>query len=323
MDYSAVIPSNDFGSTGLTVSRLGLGTYCLVSERGVSHQEAEGIMAKADELGISLIDTAPLYGCGEAEQIVGEYVDPSSRTVIFDKIGRFEASIVRRRADEAYRSHELIKAQVSHSLRTLRRESLDCMFIHEADDEAWGGELVSGSAPVLEVLQELKDKGVVKSIGISLRDPSLAAELAATNLYDAVLFVHYANIVWQESKTVAVEAASASGMGIAIGAPFRRGVLLDGSKIRIEQLLRDRPKGFTSGAIERLRRLQKLANTSGLTLGELGLRYLLSDTRIHSVLVGVETPAQLTENARWAANGPLPREIMEAIIAVREVELGE
>ena len=317
------IPYVPFGKTGLTVSRLGLGTYCLVSERNIDHESALSITKMTKGLGVNLIDTAPLYGCGEAEQIVGEGIGSSNGNVVIDKVGRFEASIVRRRATEAYRNPDLLRAQIEHSLRTLQRNPLECMLIHEADDDCWGGGLETGKAPVCRVLREFQDEGSIQSIGVSLRDADRAVEMAQSELYDAMLFVHYYNLVWQEPGEKAVAAATDSGMGVVIGAPFRRGLLLDGSDARIRQLRDDPPRGFTRGAIERLHRAHHIAKDAGIGMGELGLRYLLSDHRVHSVLVGVENCAQLTENAEWCANGALPNDVHSAVVALREVDIDD
>ena len=86
------------GNTGVEVPRLGLGTAPLSGMvlgdglyGGTAHDEAVGVINRAQELGISYVDTAPLYGAGRAEARVGQSayasVDRDS-FVISTKIGR-------------------------------------------------------------------------------------------------------------------------------------------------------------------------------------------------------------------------------------------
>jgi D-threo-aldose 1-dehydrogenase len=320
---TAELPRGRFGSEGPEVARLGLGTYCLVSERGVAHEDALAVVRAALEVGIDLFDTAPLYGAGEAEQILGEALAHAGATpFVIDKVGRFEASIVRRRKDEAYRNRELIRAQFMHSLRLLGLERVDALLIHESDAAEWWDDLAAADGPVVEELERLREEGLADRIGLSVRDPQAAAALARTGRFETMLYVHYYNVVWQEAGDAALAEAERRGMGVCIGAPYRRGLLLDAGENVLSGLRARRAPDIPPGAIERLRRARQLADAAGVTLGQLGLRFLLSDARVHNVLVGAETPAQVEENARWAAAGPLPEDVLTEVRALREVPLG-
>jgi D-threo-aldose 1-dehydrogenase len=317
------VPRLPFRRLGRPVSRVGLGTYCLVSERGIDHETAINSVRRSVELGVDVLDTAPLYGAGEAEQIVGEALNGiEERPLIISKVGRFEASIVRRREQEAYRSRELIRAQLKHSLRLLRCDSIELMLIHESDADAWWEDLESVRAPVMEELEAQREAGLIGALGLSIRDPERAVTLASTGRFDAMLYVHYYNVVWQEPGDAAVTAAAAQGMGIAIGAPYRRGMLLDGREHALARLRDKRSDDVPPGAIERLGRAQRIADEAGIGIAELGLRFLLSDLRVHTVLVGAENVAQLEENLDWSRRGPLPGDILADIHALREVEFG-
>ena len=60
-----------FGRTGEIVSEIGLGTYHLTRDKGVPRDEALRVVDDALRLGVNVIDTAPLYGQGESEEILG------------------------------------------------------------------------------------------------------------------------------------------------------------------------------------------------------------------------------------------------------------
>lgn len=328
MANSSLVPRVPFGGLGVDVSRLGLGTYCLTSERDIEHRTAVATVRDAVARGVNLLDTAPLYGAGEAQQIVGEALTDPDRpagleSIVMDKVGRFEASIVRRRAEEAYRNARLIRAQAEHGLRTLRRDRVEVMLVHESDEPEWWKEPENAAGPVMDVLEDLRAEGRVGHLGLSARDPDRATALVETGRFDVLLYVHYYNLVWQEPGDAVLEVAERRGMGIVIGAPYRRGVLLDGREETIAaRRLADHPD-YPPGVLERLRRAQRLANEAGIPLAEMGLRFLLSDQRVDSVLVGVEGTAQLEDNISWAAAGALDEQLLDDIRALREVPLAE
>ena len=304
------------------VSRVGLGTYCLVSERGIAHEPAIACVRRAVELGVDVLDTAPLYGAGEAEQIVGEALaDTSPSPLVIDKVGRFEASIVRRRAEEAYGSRELIRAQFDHSLRTLRRDDVDLVLVHESEQPQWWDDMAEARGPVIEELEAQRECGRAGGIGLSIRDDDAAVALCATGRFDAMLYVHYYNLVWQERGERAVSAAAEQDMGVAIGAPYRRGMLLDGRPAAIAKLAAKDSADTPPAVLERLARAQVIADAAGMGLAELGLRFLLSDERVHVVLVGAENVAQLEENLEWSSRGALPDDVLAAVKGLKEVPL--
>jgi aryl-alcohol dehydrogenase-like predicted oxidoreductase len=128
--------------------------------------------------------------------------------------------------------------------------------------------------------------------------------------------------VWQEAGDRVVGAAAADDMGLVVGAPFRRGLLLTGDDDLLARLEEERRDDVPPGIVERIRRARALADEAGMSLAELGLRYLLSLDGVHCVLVGVERVEQLEENVGRAARGPLPADLLREIAALREVPPG-
>jgi aryl-alcohol dehydrogenase-like predicted oxidoreductase len=312
------------GRTGWSVSPVGLGTYCLTSDWGVSRGDALAVLRRAIALGVDLVDTAPLYGSGDAEQLIGEALQKRQhRYRLIDKVGRFDQGIFRRRAVEAYVTPALIRAQVEHSLRILGRGDIDLLLVHEADDLRWWSSLDPLDGPVLDALDDLRRDGLVERIGISSREVEMTARLLDSGRFDVLLYVHYLNAVWQEAGDILLPLAAKHDTGVIVGAPFRRGVLLRADPDHLVELTSARCADTPPGMIERLRRLGDLADGAGMSIGELGLRYLLSLNGIASVLVGTEKVDQLEQNLRWASAGPLPDDLLHAVGEVRSVPPGD
>lgn len=313
-----------FGRVGRSVSRVGLGTYHLTSDRGVPHAEAVGMVREAVRLGVDVIDTAPLYGLGEAEFIVGEALRGLEHEVcVIDKIGRFEKSILARHGDACYRSPALQRAQFEHSLRLLGRDRLDLLLLHESDWREWWDEGAPGaSGPVLDLVAQLREEGLIGAVGLSARKPAETRALIETDRFDAMLYVHYCNLVWQESVDDILPRATAHGMGVAIGAPYRQGLLLGGGAAQAGQLRAARRSSVPPGIIRRIEQAEKIAAEAGLSMPELGLRWLLAQPGVHTVMVGPRNIRELTENLAWAAAPPLGADLLDAVAQLRAIPTG-
>jgi aryl-alcohol dehydrogenase-like predicted oxidoreductase len=151
----------DIPGTQLRVSRVALGTWAMGGWMwgGTDERESvETIWAALDE-GINLIDTAPAYGSGISEQIVGKAVATAglrSRAIIATKAG------VEMRDGKAYRNatRQRILREVDDSLRRLRTDYIDIYLVH------WPDPLVP-IEETAEAMRGLYDLGKIRAIGVS------------------------------------------------------------------------------------------------------------------------------------------------------------
>ena len=147
--------------TPLTVSRIGLGTWAIGGWMwgGTDDQESVDTIRAAVERGINLIDTAPAYGFGHSEEIVGRAIAESqlrSRVVIATKVGlEWKNGKVFRNA-----SRDRILLEAEASLRRLRTDYIDLYQVH------WPDPLVS-IEETAEAVQTLFDQGKIRAIGVS------------------------------------------------------------------------------------------------------------------------------------------------------------
>jgi aryl-alcohol dehydrogenase-like predicted oxidoreductase len=147
--------------TALTVSRIGLGTWAIGGWMwgGTDDQESVDTIRAAVERGVDLIDTAPAYGFGRSEEIVGRAIAEGrlrSRLVIATKVGlEWKDGKVFRNA-----SRDRVLREVEDSLRRLRTDYIDIYQVH------WPDPLV----PIEETaaaIQSLLDQGKIRAIGVS------------------------------------------------------------------------------------------------------------------------------------------------------------
>jgi aryl-alcohol dehydrogenase-like predicted oxidoreductase len=151
----------NIADTGLAVSRIGLGTWAIGGWMwgGTDDEESIATIRAAVERGVNLIDTAPAYGFGRSEEIVGQAIADGrlrSRVVIATKTGlEWKGAKVFRNA-----SRRRILREVEDSLRRLRTDYIDIYQVH------WLDPLV----PVEETaaaVQTLFDQGKIRAIGVS------------------------------------------------------------------------------------------------------------------------------------------------------------
>jgi aryl-alcohol dehydrogenase-like predicted oxidoreductase len=147
--------------TSHKISRVGLGTWAIGGWMWGRTDDAESITTihVAVERGVNLIDTAPAYGFGRSEEIVGRAIAEGqlrSRVVIATKVGlEWEDGKVFRNA-----SRDRILREVADSLRRLRTDYIDVYQVH------WPDPLVP-IEETAEAVQTLFDQGKIRAIGVS------------------------------------------------------------------------------------------------------------------------------------------------------------
>ena len=155
----------NLGSTGLKSSRIGLGTWAIGGWMwgGTDEIQAIATIRTALDLGINLIDTAPVYGFGASESIVGKALDRDSlrsKAIIATKAG-LEWSSGRPRRDSR---PERLRQELEDSLRRLRTDYIDLYQIH------WPDPLVPIERVAAEV-SRMRREGKILAIGVSNFSP--------------------------------------------------------------------------------------------------------------------------------------------------------
>ncbi|MCO7239424.1 MULTISPECIES: aldo/keto reductase [unclassified Aeromicrobium] len=207
------------GHSGLRVSRLGLGTMTFGSQ--VDEVEAEEQLDAFLDAGGTLIDTAPVYGEGRAEALVGDLV---AKRGVRDQVVLAGKGVVGFRrghaVTDASRGHLL--AQLDASLRALRTDHLDLWQLH-----AW--DPLTPWEETLSALEHAVTTGRVRYVGLSNFagwQVGLAAATAARTL-GPLLVAHQVeySLLNRTVEEELVPAAEHLGLGHLAWSPLARGVL--------------------------------------------------------------------------------------------------
>jgi aryl-alcohol dehydrogenase-like predicted oxidoreductase len=147
--------------TALQVSRVALGTWAMGGWMWGGTDESESIatIREALDQGINLIDTAPVYGFGDSEEIVGKALESGhlrSKAIIATKVG------LEWRGGKIYRNstYDRIMQEFDQSLHRLRTDYIDIYQVH------WPDPLVP-IEETAEAMRELYEQGKIRAIGVS------------------------------------------------------------------------------------------------------------------------------------------------------------
>lgn len=154
------------GKSGLTTSRIGLGTWAIGGWMWGGSEERESIatIRSAIERGITLIDTAPVYGFGQSEEIVGKAIAEGGlrgKVQIATKVG------LAWKDGKVYRDSAAarIRQEIEDSLRRLKTDIIDLYQVHWPD-------LETPFEETARTLEDLRREGKIRAIGVSNYSPA-------------------------------------------------------------------------------------------------------------------------------------------------------
>ena len=183
------------------VRRLGFGAMHLDGAPAAARANAHAVLRRAVELGVTLIDTAHLYGWGGNEELIAEALHPyPGDLVVATKVGVAPPAADREAA--VCGRPEFLRAQVDDGLRRLRMERLELLQLHRIDP---GVPL----ADQVGTLAELRAAGKIRYLGLSEVTVDQLAEACAVTAIASVQNRY--NVLDREHEEV-VEACDAAGI---------------------------------------------------------------------------------------------------------------
>lgn len=291
------------GASGLLCSSVGLGTWAMGGWMwgGTDDTAAIASIHAALDAGMNFIDTAPAYGLGHAESVVGlalrgrrhEAVvstkcgliwHTEKGTHFFDEEGR---KVYR------YLGRDSMAYEVEQSLRRLHTDCIDLYFTHWQD-------ATTPVADTMGALLDLKAQGKIRAIGVSNVDASTLAEYLRHGPVDAVQERY--SLLDRGIETELMPLCRAHGVSIhgygslamgALAGPIDAARAFTGDDQR-----RDNPR-FNATGQARLtaffKAIEPLRQAHGCTFGQLLVAWALS--KVDVALCGARNPAQAIENA--------------------------
>src|SRR5919199_1275190 len=301
------------GSQGLTVSELGLG--CMgMSEFYSGGDEAESIatLHRALELGVTLLDTADMYGPFTNEQLVGKAIkDYRDRIILARKFG------ILRGEDKSFRgvngSPDYVRQACDASLQRLGVDYIDLYYQHRVDPNVPIEETVGAMA-------ELVQQGKVRYIGLSEAAPATIRRAHAVHPITA-LQTEYS--LWsRDPEDEILPTVRELGIGFVPYSPLGRG-FLSGQITSLDDLAPDDYRRYSprfqgenfNKNLQLVERVKEIATQKGVTPGQLAIAWLLAQGDDIVPIPGTKRRAYLEENVA-AADITLTQAELESIDAI-------
>ncbi len=301
--------------TDLDVSVLGFGCWAIGGlwwGDDVDDREAIAAVRAALAGGVTLFDTAPLYGHGHADELLARALGPDrQRVVLATKVGVEFGGDAGRGTDHA-RSNlrpERLRQDVEASLRRLRTDVIDLLQVH------WPCENGTPLPQTLEALWTLQEEGLVRHVGLCNYDAASVAE-AQTHGRIAALQTPL-SALRREAEEELLPACARQGVGVIAYEALCRG-LLTGRFGPVaprfpDSDLRARDPRFQGSSFRRAsafaRDLSTAAGKLGVPASALALAWAARRPGVTATLFGAKRPAQVEENllAARVLTGASPR----------------
>ncbi len=302
------ILTRTIGGSGISASAVGLGTWAIGGWMWGGTDERQSIAAiqASIDAGISLIDTAPAYGMGLAETIVGKAIaGRRDKVVLVTKCG-----LVWHVNEGAYFFHQdgkpvhrylgaaSIRHEVEESLKRLGTDYIDHYVTHWQD-------ATTPIAETVETLVRLKDEGKIRSIGASNVSPEDLVAYIATGALDAIQEEY--SMVRRDIETTLLPLCRTSAVSVLSYSSLALGLL--SGKVGPERVFAgdDQRKGnprFSQANREKIARLTRglepVAKAHGASIAQVVIAWTIAQPGITFSLCGARDPAQAVENAAAA-----------------------
>ncbi len=308
------------GTTGLEVSALGLGCMGMSQSFGARppREEMIAFLRSAVERGVTLFDTAEVYGPFHNEELVGEALEPvRDDVVIATKFGFALDQDGKQTGVDSRPEH--IREAVDGSLRRLRTDSIDLLYQHRVDPDV----------PIEDVagaVKELIDAGKVRHFGLS--EAGVATIRRAHAVQPVTALQSEYSLFWREPEEAILPALEELGIGFVPFSPLGRGFLT--GQVTAESTfgegdIRANLPRFEREALEANLALVDLvravAERKRATVGQVALAWLLAQQPWVVPIPGTRRIERLEENLGAADLDLTPEDLAELDEASRSVQV--
>jgi len=280
--------------------------------RALSDDEAWAVLEAAWDCGIRYFDTAPHYGLGLSERRLGAFLQtrPRDEFVVSTKAGR----LLRPNPDHAPggldTDHDFfvpddqrrvwdfseagIRASIAESQERLGLDRIDLLYLHDPERH----DLELAVAEAFPAMEAVREEGLVDAIGVgSMVSEALTRSVREADL-DIIMVAGRYTLLEQPAAATVLPACAERGTGIVAASVFNSGLLAQAEPRRDGR--------YEYGALpdelwDRLVRIAAVCDAHGVPLPAAAIQFPLQSPLVRSVVVGGSRPAQLAQNAEYAA----------------------
>jgi len=323
------------GKTGLEVTALGMGTAAMGGLYApVSAEASLAALDAAWTAGIRHFDSAPMYGLGRSEHLLGHFLrEKAEAATVSTKVGRLMArerpgrplppAPPKNPLDSGWHNGLTFREIFDYSYDGIMRsfddsgqrtglEKLDLLFVHdigtvthgEAQAAHWSA-LTKGGG--FRALDELRTAGLITGFGLGVNEAAIVLDAMNEATLDCTLLAGRHTLLEQQALPL-LEKAREAGMGIMIGGVFNSGILAAGPTGHRKFNYQDVPEDIA----RRVEALSAACDRFGVPLAAAAIQYPLRNPAVTTVLIGPRDAEQVRQNVAWFEQD-VPAELWEAL----------
>lgn len=307
----------EIGTTGLKVTRLGLGGAGLGGlYSDVSLNQARETVHRSFLLGSRYFDTAPLYGLGKSEEYLGHGLMGLERDkfVVSTKVGRVLDPADSPRTEGSFvnplqmnpvfdYSNDGIMRSVEDSLRRLKLDFLDIVLMHDPDGGIAPHVMQSKSEPVhfkqamneaYPKLHELRSQGVIKTIGVGMNQWQGLVSFAHAADFDCFLLAGRYTLLDQSALSTLLPICEDKEISVILGGPYNSGILASDLSNDTTYFYEKTP----ADVLERARAIKEICDRHKVPLKAAALQMGLAHPAVASTIPGGRSVQEIDENVQ-------------------------
>jgi D-threo-aldose 1-dehydrogenase len=283
------IEQRQVGKTDLSIPQLGVGTAPFGNRKqfgDVAEENAQATVARAFEIGMRFVDTAPLYSEGYSESTLGQILPnyPRDSYVLATKIGNFvtpEKTIVK-----DY-SRDSILRSIEDSLKRMNVDSIDIIHIHDADTHEDG--FNKAMATAYPTLAELREQKVIKAIGAGMNQWEMLYEFGKAGDFDCFLLAGRYTLLEQKPLETFFPFCQEKNISIILGGIYNSGILATGAVADAKFQYANAPQNV----IERVQSIERVCTVHGVPLQVVAFQFAQAHPAVTSMIIGLRNVAEV------------------------------
>jgi len=301
------LTSSLVGKKGLKISQLGFGGASIAGMSGaVPAEQARATIQSAVDYGLTYFDTAPFYGYGQSERLIGDGLRGVDKIVLSSKAGR----LLRPGAlqdpgpwvnplpftPEFDYSYDGIMRSYEDSLQRLGLDRIDILFLHDIGNLTHGlenGSIFFETAMTngYKALEELRSSGAISAIGLGVNETAVCEAVLERGDWDVFMLAGRYTLIEQKPITSLLPKCAAQGVDIVIGGPFNSGVLVGGESYDYHAIppeIRDK-----------VLKLNEVCQAHGVDLAAAALQFPKAHPVVKSTLPGPRSVDEMKQIHDW------------------------
>lgn len=320
------LESRSLGKSGIQVSALSMGTVPLSGfGSATSYEDFESTVLAAFNEGVRYFDTAPMYGLGRSEHLLGHVLRINKlrdQVVVSTKVGRLLQTRRKARAgatifgidwidglpfvEQFDYSYDGIMRSVEDSQQRMGIDNIDVIHVHDigrlshgAANEGYWKQLLQGG---FRALRELRESGAVRAVSIGVNETAAVLEMAEEFPLDCCLIAGRYTLINDEASERFFPECQRRAISVIAAGVFNSGILAGGASGATRKY---DYQDASDAIVQHVAAIEAVCARFAVSLPTAAIQFVKAHPAVATILVGAKSPVEISHNVEaLAANIP-------------------